>query len=66
MLVIDLRVEGQNLLGSLCIDMLCRIVGQVVREIGADDDQGFSATPQTFKYFGDFLGAGVADGERNQ
>ena len=35
-------------------------------EVGADDEEGLGAAPEGVKHLADFLGRGVADGQRHQ
>ena len=41
-------------------------IGQVVRQVGADDDQRLVAAPQALEHLRHLVGAGVADGQRHQ
>ena len=51
---------------GVAVDLLRGGVSQEMRQVGADDDQGFRAAPQAFEHFGDSFRRGVADGQRQQ
>ena len=49
-LVVELDLETQQVIDGVPVYMACRVVGQVVRQVGADDDQGLVAAPQPLEH----------------
>ncbi len=62
------RLQAHRLLqaAGLRVDSAGLGVGQIVRQVGADDDQRFVAAPEPFEHLRDRLRRRVADGQRQQ
>ena len=66
LLMKDDRVQCKDGVRSFGIHAPSLIVGQVVREVTTDHDQGFVAAPKQLKHFGDLFWRRATDGQREQ
>jgi hypothetical protein len=66
LLVGDVGCEAEDRLRRRAVQRLRVVVGKVMGQVGAHDDQRLGPAPQGIEDIGDFLGAGPADRERHQ
>ena len=64
--MVEFDIERQQVIDRVLVDAPRRVVGQVVRQVRADDDQRLLAAPQPVEHFGHLCGSGVADRQRQQ